>query len=786
MAVAPTNFNISENSPMKLILTCFLSILSIFINAQDIKISGYIKDSTNNEALIGAVIYNTETQKSTDSNNFGYFCISLPANTSTLSFSYVGYQPKQLPFKIIRDTLLNIYMTTKNDLKEVVVHGKTNDKVNTTQTSMEVISAKTVSALPVILGESDLMRTLVLLPGVTFGTENSPGYFVRGGSNDQNLLLIDGVPVYNAYHLYGFFSVFNTDAINKAMLYKGDMPARYGERLSSLLDIQLKEGNSRKYSGEFTTGYVTSKFLLEGPILKGKTSFLITGRRSMMDLIPAGFSNFISRLNGLDRTKRDITELSSYYFYDLTAKINHTFSDRSRLFFSYYRGKDDFLTKTTYYRPMNLINWGNSTASLRWNYLFSNKLFSNFTLYSSNYNYFTQNDDFSTAQIPGKQPFGYSRKYSSGIRDYSGKMDFEYGISGHSIKFGAQYTYQNIKPGVSTLYHSYDNPQYNIDTTYNFNKKVQNGVLYVEDSFKPLEKLSVNAGLRVTGFYTDGKLYPSIQPRFSCNYQLVPDMAIKASFSRVTQNLHLLSNNILGGPGDIWVPSTRRVAPAVSNQLVMGIAYNVKNLFTVNVEAYTKNMNNLIMYKEGASYLIEKNDWQDKIETGTGKSRGIEFSLNKESGKTTGWISYTLSKSDRKFENINFGRGFPYTYDRRHSISIALVQKIGKKFSLGADWVYVTGHALTLANTFVYNELLQAAYLKYYNSVNNYRMPAYHRLDLCINYRIESKKINYTFSLGAYNAYNRANPYILMDTPEGIRQQSLFPILPYISFSVKF
>jgi hypothetical protein len=771
---------------MKYKLAVVFSFFSIILEAQDIQISGYVKDSTSYEALIGATIYSNETQKSTDTNNFGYFRISLPENTSSLMFSYVGYKPQQVFFKITKDTLINIYMNTKNDLKEVVVYGNTNDKVNKAQTSLEVISAKTVSALPVIMGESDLLRTLVLLPGVTFGTENSPGYFVRGGSNDQNLLLIDGVPVYNAYHLYGFFSVFNTDAINKAKLYKGDMPARYGERLSSLLEIQLKEGNSKKYSGEFTAGIVASKFLLEGPVLKGKTSFLITGRRSMMDVIPDGLSDFISRLDGLDRTKRDITKLSSYYFYDLTAKINHSFSDRSRLFFSYYKGKDDFLMNAAYYRPMNLINWGNSTASLRWNYLFSNKFFSNFTLYSSNYNYFTQNDNFSGAQIPGKQPFGYSRKYSSGIRDYSGKMDFESGISGHSIKFGAQYISQNIQPGVSTLYHSYDNPQYNIDTSYNFNKKVQNGVLYVEDSFKPLEKLSVNAGLRVTGFYTDRKIYPSIQPRVSCNYQLVAGMALKASYSRVTQNLHLLSNNILGGPGDIWVPSTRRVAPAVSNQLVLGITQNVNNLFTLSVEAYTKNMNHLIMYKEGASYLIEKNDWQDKIETGTGKSRGIEFSLNKESGNTTGWISYTLSKSDRKFENINFGREFPFTYDRRHNITIALVQKIGKKFSLGADWVYVTGHAVTLANTYVYNELIRSASLKYYSSVNNYRMPAYHRLDLCLNYMKETKILKYTISAGAYNAYNRANPYIILDSFDSLQVQSLFPILPYISFSVKF
>jgi hypothetical protein len=365
-------------------------------------------------------------------------------------------------------------------------------------------------------------------------------------------------------------------------------------------------------------------------------------------------------------------------------------------------------------------------------------------------------------------------------------MDFDYSISGHSIKFGVQYVTQDVQPGVSSFFHSNVNSQYNIDTSYNFNKKVQSGILYIEDSFKPLEKLSVNAGIRFTGFYTDRKIYPSVQPRFSCNYQLIPGLALKGSYSRLTQNLHLLSNNILGGPGDIWVPSTRRVVPASSNQFVLGITQNVKNLFTVSLEAYIKNMNNLIMYKEGAGYLIEKNDWQDKIETGTGKSGGIEFSLNKETGNTTGWISYTLSKSDRKFENINFGREFPYTYDRRHNISIALVQKISKKFSFGADWVYVTGHTLTLANTYVYNELLRSNSLKYYNSVNNYRMPPYHRLDLCVNYKLETKKISYNFRVGAYNVYNRANPYILLDSVEGIRQQSLFPILPYISFSVKF
>jgi outer membrane receptor for ferrienterochelin and colicin len=370
-------------------------------------------------------------------------------------------------------------------------------------------------------------------------------------------------------------------------------------------------------------------------------------------------------------------------------------------------------------------------------------------------------------------------------------VDFDYALLNHDLKFGAQYVKQNLDPGVYSYNSAGSNPQFNSDTTYNYNKEAHQGVLYVSDNFKPLDKLTINAGLRFDAYFVDNIVHASLQPRFSCNYQLINNLSIKASYTRVTQQLHLLSATSSGAPSDIWVPSTKKVAPSNSNEFVLGINYNFKNIVTLTVEGFTKYMNNLIMYKEGASYAIDKTDWQNMIETGKGKSQGIEFGLKKEKGNTTGWISYTLSRTTRQFDNINFGNEFPFTYDRTHNIAIALMQKLGKKFEIGADWLYATGNAITLSNTMYYNivplppdEIYQS--INHYESINGERMPTFHRLDVCINYNKTGKILSYKISLGAYNIYARQNPYYIIESPEGIKMESLFKVLPYLSLSLKF
>ncbi len=770
-----------------LLIVIKITLLVWYVNAQNfIRISGYVVDSSSNESLIGVNIFNNDTKNGTVTNSFGYFCINIPLQNNSLTFSYVGYSSKIIGFYNKSDTIVNVLLNTNNTIEEVVISNSNSNRLQSPQTSLEIISAKTVNSLPVIMGESDLTRTILLLPGVSSGVENSSGYFVRGGNSDQNLLLIDGVPIYNAYHLFGFFSVFNTDAINNAKLYKGDMPARYGGRLSSILDIQMKEGNNQKYSGGINLGMVSSKFLIEGPIKKGKSSFLITGRRSMMDIFPRKLFYILTSFNGMDKTKRDI-ELPFYNFYDLSAKINHKFSDRSRLFFSFYQGEDNFTEENKLHNYLNIKKWGNLTSSIRWNYLFSSNLFMNLTLYRSKYNYYTQNEIYNNDSSNAGSNLFNSIKYYSGILDNSAKIDFDYNILNNNLKFGAQYVSQFVQPGVNSFHQSSTNSDYNIDTNYNFNKKTQNGIAYIEDSFKPFNKISFNIGLHFEGYFTDNKLYKFLHPRISCNYQFMRNMALKGSYSRMVQNLHQLTNNSLGGPADLWVPSTNDVKPAYSEQFVFGIEHSYNNLLTTTVEVFYKNMYNLIAYKEGSSYLLENSDWQKMIEKGIGKSKGVEFSINKEIGRTTGWISYTYSKSIRKFENINFGKEFPFTYDRRNNFSIAIMHKFNERYSIGADWIYYTGHYATIANSYIYNELNnRGGYFKYINSVNNYRMPSYHRLDVSLNYKKSIKRFKYAIDIGVYNVYNRYNPYLLIDSNERIFIEYLFPILPYISCSVKF
>jgi outer membrane receptor for ferrienterochelin and colicin len=770
----------------KNITSILLLLIFIVINGKEnYTFSGFVKDSVNNEALIGAYIIDSSSKSIVTTNNYGYFAVKSNKLPIIIEVSYLGYASKKV--KVINtDTIVTIKLCTNNFINDVVVLSSEH-RLRLPQTSIEKISSKELESLPVILGESDITRTIQLLPGVVRGSETTTGYFVRGGNSDQNLILIDGAPVYNAYHMFGMFSAFNSDAINNAKFYKGGIPAQYGNRLSSVLDLSMREGTSQRISGEIMLGTFSSKFLIEGPIYNNKTTFLITGRRSILDISPEIVKNWTLFLSGMDVIRGDVERIDLYSFYDINAKVNHSFSDRCKVFVNLYKGVDNYdprkkTIENAYFK------YGNKAASIRCNYLFHNNIYGNFTVYYSNFDYSNTRESLQKDKNENVVS-GYSLRNISGIEDYSVKADFDYALHNHNTKFGLQYINQKLRPGV----YSYNNTGglgQQTDTTFNYNKNANQFVMYVSDFINPVEKFSIIAGLRSDIYFVDKISFLSIQPRFTCSYLLLDNLSMKASYTRATQFIHLLSFTSSGAPSDIWVPSTKNVAPSNSHEFVVGTTYQYDKSISFNVEGFYKIMDNLIMYKEGASYVIDKTDWQNMIEIGKGKSKGIEIGLKKEKGKTTGWISYTLSKTTRQFDMINLGREFPFTYDRTHNIAIALIQKLGKRFEIGADWIYATGNAVTLSNTYYYNISFLSSdggynSIHHFESINGQRMPDFHRLDLCLNYSKIGKNFTYKFSIGAYNVYAHQNPYYIIESPEGITKVSLFKTLPYLSLSIK-
>jgi outer membrane receptor for ferrienterochelin and colicin len=582
--------------------------------------------------------------------------------------------------------------------------------------------------------------------------------------------------------LYGFFSVFNTDAINNATLYKGGIPAKHGTRLSSVLDIQMKEGNAQRFSGNISTGMVTSKFLLEEPIIKGRTSFLVTGRRSMMDIYPTFVSSLLTDLGGLETASRDIY-LKHYYFYDLNAKINHRFSDKDNLFVSYYQSNDVYNQDNPQVNKLDKKTWGNKTASLRWTHLFDSQLFGAFTGYRTQYAYQSKFGDYYADSLGSTEN---SQSFKTGLTETAAKLDFDYSQNKHHFNFGMHYMQQQMQPEISRVLKESFTSAARLDTTIGQTLQTHTGIWYFDGELAITKHLTLNAGLRFSGHLTEGKLYPALLPRLALSYQWSNGFLVKGSYSRMTQYVHVLSDNWSGSPSDLWVPSTKNTAPELSSQWVAGFYYPLGNSFTIEVEGFYKTMNHLIDFKEGTSFLSNQSSWEDKVTQGEGASRGLEFQINKEQGKFTGFLSYTLSKSERTFSELNQGKTFLFSVDRPHEISISAMYQINKNWSLGVNWVYASGQPFTLAEShyMVYIEPMQR--VDYYASINNYRLPAYHRLDLSVNYTKQMKHWGYDFNMGIYNVYNRKNAYYLDETPEGFAPVTLFGILPYLSLSINF
>ena len=772
------------------LLGLFLLLSSTQLVAQKYTISGYVEDAATGERMVGVNVVAKELSLGTTTNTFGFYSITLPSSTFHLEMSFIGYQKSSKEVNLVESILINVELELQAEaLDEITLIGE-ESIVKRTQSSVIDVPVEQIKSMPALLGEVDVLKAIQLLPGVQSGSEGTSGFYVRGGGPDQNLILLDGVPVYNASHLFGFFSVFNADAIKNVRLTKGGFPARFGGRLSSVLEIDMKDGNIKEFSGETSIGLIASKMTLQGPIVKDKASFIVSARRTYIDVLA---QPFIMAAGDGGR--------GGYYFYDLNAKVNYTISDKDRLYLSTYTGDDRFYAS---YKDNLLsgdkfkfgLGWGNLTSSLRWNHLFSDKLFSNTTLTFSQYKFnITASEEYTYDGFKDEYEFDYY----SGIRDWGFKMDFDYLPNpNHYVKFGASNTYHTFMPGQLDLFVS--EPQYNesIDTSFVFSERLysHDAFVYIEDDIKVNDRLKANVGLHASVFSVNGKIYPSLQPRLSARYLLNEDWSAKMSYAEMQQNVHLLTNSNAGLPTDIWVPSTDKIKPQSSKQIAGSITRTLKDgVYELSLEGYYKTMDNLISYQEGSSFMSFK-DWQETVETGgQGESYGMELFLQKKKGKTSGWIGYTLSWANRRFDNINFGEWYSYKYDRRHDISIVVSHKFSDSFDMGMTWVYGTGNAITfpLANYSPNNELgYYGGDIEFYGKRNSTRMAAYHRLDLGANFHKIKKNGIRTVSVGFYNAYSRKNPffvYLGQDWGTGqkkAKQISLFPIIPSITYNFKF
>ena len=787
---------------------------------QDYTISGYVTDETTGEILIGASLYDTVSKTGTVSNTYGFYSISLKTDTAYLRVSYLGYNTLYYLLKNKKESTHQFLLTpATSSLSEIKVIGIKDIPIEQS-TIMGLISIpiNQIKKLPSIGGETDVLKTLQLLPGVQSGNEGSTGLFVRGGTPDQNLILLDGVPVYNISHLFGFFSVITPEAINKVDLIKGSFPARYGGRLSSVIDITMKEGNLKKFSGSCSIGLISSRLTFEGPIWKNKTSFLINVRRTYIDLLARPFTTRKEKLsNGESKST------GGYYFYDLNGKINHTISEKDKLFFSVYAGKDVFYSlykeqRTSPYiknnqNLKNSLGWGNITSILRWNHILIPKIFLHTSFAYSSFKFETATESKNTTEFT-KNPADNSSShlkfsYISNIADVIGNIDLDYFLnSNHSIKVGGSYTYHRFNPGINVLLETKSNHSFLSDTTLG-NKPllVPEINLYVEDDFSIGNVLKANLGLHYTTFIVNSKTYHSLQPRILSRFMLTEHSSLKLSFCTNQQFIHLLTNSGVGLPTDIWVPSTQKVRPQQSQQYAVGLARTIYN-YELSIESYYKTMQNVLEYKEGFNFLNGgAYNWEQSVESGRGEAYGIEFFAQKKEGKTTGWIGYTLAWNYRTFKSLNEGKAFPFKYDRRHDISIVVIHKFNDRIDVSGSWVFGSGNAITLPTQLYksvpgnYEELFtnifsdqyigDASLVDYIPSRNNARMRSYHRLDLSVNLIKKKKRGIRTWNFSIYNVYGRQNPlyyYYKTDTngTRTILQYSLFSIIPSVSYSFNF
>ncbi|MCB0562031.1 MAG: TonB-dependent receptor [Lewinellaceae bacterium] len=744
--------------------------------SQNYTISGTLTDATTGEALIGANVFVISLQKGTTTNNYGFYSLTLPQTDSLgIAFTYVGYTAQFKKAYFRQNIKLDVELIPGVGLlDEVVVSGIRHDE-NVSHPQMGVVDIPTekIKELPAILGEVDVLKIVQLLPGVQSGNEGTTGFFVRGGNADQNLVQLDEAIVYNPNHLFGLFSTFNTRAINNVTLIKGGFPAQYGGRLSSILDISMKEGNNKRVGVEGGIGLVTSQLTVEGPLKKEKASFILSGRRTYFDWMIKPFLS--SRIQ------------TNYSFYDLNAKVNWQLGPKDRLFLSGFQGQDDatYIEDGIEYNVM----FGNSTGTLRWNHIFGQKLFLNTSFIVNEY---SQN-------ISALQDNAFSQVVS-GIKDVNGKLEFQYYPNpGHSILFGVHYLDHTFRSSGKSEAQSGSDPSPGIDKNAIPVKYFDEYALYINDEIKVSQRISASLGIRMPGFYSDEVSYFKIEPRASARLTLGPTSSVKAAYTVMNQFLHLVPSSTASVPTEIWIPSTELTRPQLSTQYSLGYFKNFQdNQYEASLEVYYKDMDNQVLFKEG-NQLIETLDVDPLLTYGKGWSYGAEFFLRKNIGKLSGWVSYTLSWTNQKFEELNFGNTFPFRYDRRHNLAVVGTYQLGERWSLSGTFVFSSGNVYTVPvgriGVFHGGSLFEGNYFVY-EERNNVRMNPYHRLDLSASYKKESRILgkNYTseWVFGVYNTYSRLNPYFVFFEVEPrtgkpkAQQVSLLPIIPSITFNFKF
>lgn len=758
----------------KFFLLLFGSLLSLYTANAQSTLNGYVKDANSGEVLVGAVVSVPSLKIGTYTNRYGFYSLRVPQDSFRVRVVYTGYQPFDQLLLAANDSLLSFYLTEKLvDLDEVVITAeKARENVEKATLGRIEVNVEEVEQMPFIAGEKDLLKGIQLLPGVQAGGEASAGFFVRGGRPDQNLILMDEAIVYNPFHLAGYVSIFNTDAIRNVTLHKGSFPARFGGRLSSILEIDMKEGNQQSFHGEGSIGLISSRLMLEGPLIKDKASFVVSGRRFYWDLLVKPFLPADNK--------------AGYFFQDFNAKVNYRISEKDRIYVSAYTGRD-VLSQSSEVpgdTSSNRISWGNRTLTFRWNHIFSPKLFANTTYVYSDYDYEIE------------QKFDQEGlTLFSGIRDHSAKLDFDYYPGPrHHIQWGVHYLYHQFTPSSTR--------QLERDSVINFQGRerfVHEAAAYLSDEFSVNEALSFIAGVRFPLFWDETVQYRSWEPRLSFRLRLGANASMKGGYTRMNQFVHLATSSTVSLPFDIWTPSSDIVKPQIADQFSIGYYQNfLSDRYEGSLELYYKNMQNQIDFQEGTNFFFRE-DIQSSLVFGRGWSYGAELYLRKRAGRLTGWLSYTLSWSWRQFDELNQGRVFPAKYDRRHDLSLVTVYRFNKHWTFSSVWVFGSGHWLTIPSGRVHFPSygwVNARWFSDYTTKNGYRLNPFHRLDIGLRYEKERPKYTAAWHIDFYNAYNRRNPfyvYVLTEYDERAnankftaRQVSLLPMIPSVSYVFSF
>ncbi len=794
-----------------IILLLFIFFPSAY--AQRHTLNGYVSDRNSGERLIGATIVDSISGYGTVTNNSGFYTLTLTNTTACLHVSYVGYTNERISIPDLNiDTLINIRLKEQNELQEVTVVGRQSiSGPHSVQMSTIEIPVQQIKGIPALMGEVDVMKAIQLLPGVQSGSEGSGGMYVRGGGPDENLILLDGVPLYNVSHMMGFFSVFNADAVKNVTLYKGDFPAHFGSRLSGIVDVRQNDGNMQRVHGSVSVGTVAAKLSIEGPILWSKkqvqqhkdgtleqnvTTFNISARRTYFDLFTTPIMRILTR-----KEMDDGSAGAGYYFYDVNAKITHRFSDNDKLSGSFYTG-DDVVYATIYQKEttdfpiqMNMRwNWGNILGSLEWEHRFNARIFSTTRLSYTRYRYdLKQGLDMENKEAD--YSVQESLNYHSRIGDLTFQTNFDYNPSPkHNLRWGAEYIWHQFRPEVGAF--QFENSawtDFRLDTTLTDGiLQAHEAAIYVEENYTPVQWFKLNVGVRGSLYSIDGITYPSAEPRISLRAMLYKDLAFKASYAYMSQYVHLLSSSNVSLPTDLWVPVTKNLPPMRSMQVAAGLSYNLLEQVELSVEGYYKKMLNLLEYKDGATFMGSSEGWQEKVCVGDGWSYGVEFLAQRKIGKLTGWVGYTWSRSMRQFnkpgQEINFGKPFHAKYDREHDLSLTLMYQITPRIDISGTFIYGTGTRATLG-TQIYYDPIQDKYVTHIEERNNYKMPDYHRLDIGANFHFPHRKwkdAEHLLSVSIYNVYNNMNPFLLYPDGNRMVKITLFPILPSISYSFKF